>query len=298
MKVSFNVSNNKDFISSNTNSICLKNKKNPSFGINLKSLTETASRSAHEIEKDLFRQYDINANFRGNDLIANCVEKTTKIFSEIFGKDYLPQKIEFKSFNFVEAGFKNALGLFYSGINNKQPLKNIYINSDYGCHHNATLLNINCKIARWLRFHSTSNPLKTFVHEYAHCAHFSNIFKKGYSFQDLKKFPIPELNFRIINSDALGKYAVRDNDICELTAEALTRQILDYPETIKPHDKNTLFNFYDIHDGKGQKYMQAIWNGELDKIQHLTEEVHIESNQRNWEDHVTRTEYVFDGLGL
>ena len=55
-----------------------------------------------------------------------------------------------------------------------------------------------------------------------------------------------------IELNALSKYAVSEN-VIELTAETLARQILKYPETIKPYDKSTLFNFPDVHDEKGLK---------------------------------------------
>ena len=266
-----NVSANKNFKNSQP--------QKPSFGFNLQSAISTTWKSADEISSSLSKNYGMSTEFRGNDLVANMVERTVNIFKSIFPVAFLPGVVKFEHLN-----KENTLGRFC-------PYSTVYINANKDRFYNRTLLqeksaNESFCLPLCKPFHSTKSELNVFVHEFVHCAHFKNIWKNGNynSWEELENVPAPDFYERVLNLKKIGKYATQDGSIYEVIAESLTRQILEYPESILYNDKSKLFNFPDIPSTNAQKFLRAFWDGEVEEAKRLRYDVSDESYDKRSDD--------------
>lgn len=225
-------------------------------------------RTARYIEKELSYKYGIDANFKNNDVVANCIRATVDIFTKIFPPEYLPDRIRFESFieNYPEQ--KRAAGLYYDRC--------IAINSDYPCFYDIdTLWAIEKRQAYGdfgnFFFQSGSSArhiLATFVHEFAHCAHHANVVHNGNSWDYIHTLKVPPyIHNTIISRNPIGKYAY--SKPAEFVAEALTRQILHYPSTISADDKYCMFSIPEIEQD-GRNYLRALWSGNKCEITRAT----------------------------
>lgn len=57
-----------------------------------------------EIEQKLLNDNGIKANFNGNQLVADCINKTVDIYKHILGNSFLPKIVNFISFSKFEKG--------------------------------------------------------------------------------------------------------------------------------------------------------------------------------------------------
>ena len=105
----------------------------------------------------------IQSDFKGNSVVAACVEKVVQIF-----KDYklgLPTEVKFEPLE------KDTLGLFTLYDENNRVVS---INSDYAHFYDIYELNRQSDVNQ--NFHN-NHFLETFIHEFAHNAHYCNLLK-------------------------------------------------------------------------------------------------------------------------
>lgn len=253
--------------------------KKPTFGINLEAAISTTWKSADEISSSLSKNYGMSTEFRGNDLVANMVERTVNIFKSIFPTSYLPRVVKFKPLD-----KENLLGCFCL-------YGTVYINANKDRFYNRALLqkeskNEGFRYPLCKSFYPSKSELQIFVHEFAHCAHCENILKNGNdsSWYELDSIPVPDFYERVLNLKKIGKYATQDNKNVEVIATSLTRQILEYPESLLYNDKSTLFNFPDIPSTNAQKFLRAVWDGEIEEAKRLRYDVGDESWDKRSDD--------------
>lgn len=209
-----------------------------------------------QIERKLYQELGINAKFCNNQLIADCVNETVEIFKRVLGKSFLPQIVSFISFSqrYKNSGFRNAYGVFEPSTNG------VYINSDLKCFNNFSRLVDEKQKGHYYLFpdeKSTYHPLHTFVHEFAHCAHYKNLVNIGKSYQWdwLANKKISKSEFQD-DAGSLGKYA--QTDLLEFFAEKLTKEVLD----------NTLRNYPDGNLYKGSPYLKTIsYDGDINSYE-------------------------------
>lgn len=288
-----NISANKNFKNSQP--------QKPSFGFNLQSAISTTWKSADEISSSLSKNYGMSTEFRGNDLVANMVERTVNIFKSIFHTSFLPKVVKFEPLN--GEIYKNTLGLFC-------PSYEIIINSNQDRFYSTNSLRDKSieegsQDLEWINilkypffstksFHPTKSELNVFVHEFAHCAHYQNVSMNFHEWNNLEEIPVPDFYERVLNLKKIGKYATQDGSIYEVIAESLTRQILEYPETINYNNKSSafddydenlsLFDFPDIPSTNAQKFLRAVWNGEVEEAKKLRYDVSHESYDKRSDD--------------
>lgn len=226
-----------------------------------------------EIEQKLLNDNGIKANFNGNQLVADCINKTVDIYKHILGNSFLPKIVNFISFSKFEKGtnLEFADGFF------RPSDYSVNINSDKTAFNknNFDLLKAYELMGyRWLFNNDFSilHPLHTFVHEFAHCSHYRNLEKQGtvdnWNWMSERKLSKLEYQF---DGGRLGSYA--QTDLLEYLAEVISKEILSntgrtYPngylyignlslDCIKPDNSSTShsLNTYNI------------WNGYKDNIE-------------------------------
>lgn len=261
----------------------LKNQqvKKPSFGFNLQSAISTTWKSADEISDSLRRNYNMTTDFKGNDLVANMTEKTVNIFKELFPRSFLPKGVFFK--HVTDENLKDCLG-YYSPY-----FEHVVINANQKRFYNQSLLQIESiyegsRLPLCKSFHSTKSELTYFVHEFVHRAHHANIEQNNNSWEETNKILMPDFYERVLNLKKIGEYATKNGEVVEVISEALTRQILDYPETIHYGNKASLFNYDDIPSSNAQKFLREVWDGKEKQAETTRQIVSDESYDKRSDD--------------
>ncbi|MBR1976750.1 hypothetical protein IKA15_00550 [bacterium] len=234
-----------------------------------------------EIEQKLLKEDKIIANFKNNQLVADAVNTTVNIFKKILGGNYLPSEVHFTSFKDTHPKHTNALGIFCPDK------KSIGINADFKCFDNfknlkrAKLGDFNFLL--WDNEKSTLHPLHTFIHEFAHCAHYKNLLKNGNT--DCWNW-LGEKNTKGLNytsqSGTYGKYST--SDLKEYFAEVMTKEILENVPSEYP-SKSIDTSRIDLRAIKPEDYIHAgeintyhIWTGNKAEIEkNLGEMVELNS---------------------
>lgn len=229
--------------------------------------------SPYEIEQKLLNNNGIRANFNGNQLIADCINETVKIYRHIFGNSFLPKTVNFISFSTFEKGtnLEFADGFFSPSD------YSVNINSDKTAFNknNFDLLKAyELTGYRWLfnNDFSTLHPLHTFVHEFAHCSHYRNLEKQGtnnnWNWMSKRKLSKSEYQF---DGGRLGSYA--QTDLLEYLAEVISKEILSCTGRNYPNENLYSGNFSiecinpDHSSTSNNINTYNIWNGYKDKIE-------------------------------
>lgn len=160
-----------------------------------------------------FAQSGIITNFNGSKVVAACTEKTAEIYRK-YGLA-LPKKIEFTP---IEDS--DALGKCIYGNSH------IQINSNHREFYDINLLN---KLEESQdSFHPTKHFLATFIHEFAHNAHFQNILKFN-NLDDAKSimsyFNTMQIRPFWTKVQGNGEYSTYSAN--EYMAELITRKIVE-----------------------------------------------------------------------
>lgn len=228
--------------------------------------------NTNQIQKELLNNYGINADFKGNNIVAECVKSTTSIFNLFLGKQFLPHSVKFTSFSNEFKNTKhenNCLGLF-----NPNNLS-IYINSDLSCYDSLKSIEKENRKGHYYFFNdekSTYSPFHTFVHEFAHCAHYKNLTIRNRA-QNWNVLANRNLDNRDFDCDGstLGKYA--KTDLCEYLAESITKDILSVVQKIPNKCDFYLNGLKEIKSIKTNNLIIGniintyyIWIGDIEKI--------------------------------
>lgn len=159
-----------------TSNIQYGNNVNFQKGLTSKMMASAGSMSDfryHEISRKLLDKYNLSANFNGNYTAAWCVEKVANLFKKAGFE--LPSVFEYAPDS------DNALGLYYRYSNR------VVINSK-----NKEFENIRAqdKLEEKQKSSSpdTRHFLHTYLHEFSHAAHFSNLQLKFGKYEASKIF--------------------------------------------------------------------------------------------------------------
>lgn len=202
-----------------------------------------------------FSQMGIKADFAGCKVVAACAEKTAEIFRKY--RLALPKKIKF-----LQIDKKDVAQCLYAE-------RHVQINSEYKEFYDIRLLNKAEESRK--RSQSTEHFLATFLHEFAHNAHFQNISK----LHSLKKAEeimsgLASKKIRLPWTKGKGKHPM--NDVNEYMAELITKNIvgnLDGNLNLRSYPRLDIF----VPDAKDSAAVIAmkhtnrlIWDGDLAKL--------------------------------
>lgn len=173
-----------------------------------------------EIEKEL-KEKNINCDFKDNLLAAQCTKQTVDIYEKIFGKWAIPSAVRFTPF---DSKNKNIYGWYRSYSNA------VEINSNKACFSSMEKLKRTSASDHYLtlNFFNTAHYLCTFIHEFAHCAHYNHLKQIGKTdawnkFNDLK---MPTLSGKILTLTKNSGYA--NQNMLEFMAERITKDVCKY----------------------------------------------------------------------
>ena len=218
------------------------------------------------------------------DFVADCIEKTVRVFERLFGSKSFPSAIVLKPIGGAmgqydcdgnEISFDSKMSCFESMTKLKlDGLSGLY---PFGMTLGGALLGIAPS------FGSTIHPAHVFTHEFGHCAHYNHLKERhGEEVADkiwggLVGTGVPTSIGRMITRFHLGDYAVASDDMCEFLAERLSADVCDgmsYSDTWHK-TKDVDVNYSDIYSRKWnyrysspQSYIdyftQQVWNGDLE----------------------------------
>ena len=257
------------------NSVTSQQTKNPVFKNLIKAVM---------VERSLKKKYGIESNFGTSGFVAECVETTTKLFDDLFGRRSLPDEAKFLSFRKFFNEDDSVLGMHYSGYGSEN---GVFFNSDVKCFKTHNKLKFNEITEKILWWHPTGHYLQTFVHEYAHSAHFKHLYEKGneYIMNDLRNTRIPTAVGRFITKFKLGRYSATNMN--EFMAERITKDVCKnlgssdiYTGSKKDLDYESIFSRkWSYRYSTPQSYLdyftQQVWNGEKEKANDVAEEMGI-----------------------
>ena len=234
----------------------------------------------YELISQSLKKNGIYAYFRGNDFGAECVEKTIKIFENLFGKEFLPKTI----------GFDLLDGCY--GCYNLST-KQVSLNANLTCFDNLESLKKEMnRSRRWLLpdKKSTLHPARTFVHEFAHCAHHTHldILHNGSGeliMNKLRQTQVPTAIGKLITMYKLGSYSLDTNggmnefmaerisqDICEALTENSWEKISD----IDVDYSNIFSKKWQYRYSSPQSYIdyftQQVWDGKIEEAKRVGED--------------------------
>lgn len=231
--------------------------------------------AANRIERELAKK-GIQCHTAGNDFVAECFQKTVAVFEKLFGKNYLPTKLDFSKLE------KNVYGT-YLNISNKVTLNNDY---NYGCFYNLNNLKAEAKknYNPILPSNSSSgHPAHIFVHEFSHAAHWNHLeqrngyYKASKVWSGLDGTSVPTSIGKLIAKFKLSRYAVESKDMCEFLAERMSQDIceglsdnawilckdvdVDYSNIFR---KNWNYR-YTTPQSYLDYFTQQVWDGDIDE---------------------------------
>lgn len=242
---------------------------------------------AREIAQRLERNYGVKCNFDTNGYLAECVEKTTKIFYDLLGRKSLPKNIFYEN-------YRGDIKAYYESVNNA-----IYFNKDcsstmYGdkyTHREAMEEEESWLLPDWA---SSRHPAHVFAHEFSHCAHWHHLEERnGYSsakrvWEGLVGTRIPSAIGRLIARYKISNYAVgtKSNcDMCEFLAERMAQDVCKglHDESwrvlggIDVDYDNIFSRKWDYRYSNVQSYLdyftQQVWNGDIDGAKKVGDDV-------------------------
>ncbi len=239
---------------------------------------------AGRIEKVLLEE-GMKCDFKDNDLVAKCTQKTVELFKELFGSSSLPKIVGFTSFKekFTDPKTQNWLGAhqhYKYGDSNE-----IWFNSDYDFFDSELKLQLQ-EIKEKLKWWSpTANHLQLFVHEFGHSAHFKNLYINGNAdvMSKLNKTKIPTSIGQLIAKCKLGRYSAENMN--EFMAERITKDVCNnldsndkFTGSLKDLDYANIFsNRWQYRYSTPQSYLdyytQQVWNGDIKKAEEVANDV-------------------------
>lgn len=259
------------------NSIDLNQSKFSNRKIDTKtSFTSSYGTKAYEIEKALTKK-NIACEFKDNNFVAECVQKTVKIFNELFGEKALPKSIEFAPLPM------NTYGACYHDG------PSVIINSSNKCFESKKNLTEETMLSKNIFFlpdeKATTHYLRTFIHELGHSAHFNNLKRKNLDFiiEKLNNTKIPNAIGRLITKFKLGKYSATNMN--EFMAERITKDIAknlnDNDEYIgssfDTHYEDIFESSWNCRYITPQSYIdyftQQVWNGDIEKAHDIAKQI-------------------------
>lgn len=233
---------------------------------------------AGEIAKRLEKNYGLKCSFGDNGFVAECVEKTTKVFDELFGKHNLPKEISYRHYGqtSTRASYDNV----WNTVTINKDLDNTWY-KDIASLKSAMKIDQRVLLPDWS---STRHPAYVFAHEYSHCVHWKHLMQRnGYNdavkvWHGLVGARIPTAIGRLIARYKISDYAVgtRDNcDMCEFLAERMAQDVCKgLTDTNWEKYGNINVNYDDIFNrnwsyrySSPQSYIdyftQQVWNGDI-----------------------------------
>ena len=224
----------------------------------------------------------MNCKFGFNSFVADCVNTTTELFHDLFGQNSLPKIVEYKSFKDDMFDSDSVLGMhqrFCGGDNG------VFFNSDKKCFKTKNKLKFNSLSEKLVWWAPTGNYLQTFVHEFAHSAHFKHLRSRGNEdvLDELRETRIPTALGRFITKCSLGRYSATNMN--EFMAERITKDIcknLDSNDKYEGYrsdlDYEKIFsNKWSYRYTTPQSYLdyytQQVWNGDIDKANEIVDDM-------------------------
>ena len=248
-----------------------------------KSIYATAFKSyepakARALAQKLEKEYGVKCVFGDNGFVAECIEKTTKVFSDLLGKQNLPTEVSYRVMGHpsTKASYDNVWNT-------------VCINKD----HDSTMykdINSLKEAAREEQriflpdWSSSRHPAHPFVHEYSHCAHWKHLLQRnGYSdaekvWKGLVGVQIPTAIGRLIARYKISDYAVGTRsscDMCEFMAERMAQDVCNgLTDNMWTSYKDIDVGYDDIFNRRWsyrysspQSYIdyftQQVWNGDI-----------------------------------
>ena len=279
MRVNTVTSNTKSYYVSDSANTLNKGKK--ARNISFKNFIKTLY-----YENKMKKLYNIECDFKTNGFVAECVKKTADIFDDIFGRDSLPQTVDFLSFRKHFDEGEGVLGMHCHS--NYTPDNNIYYNSDADCYKTKNKLKFHELTNKLVWWAPTASYLHTFVHEFGHSAHFKHLLARGNGpvMSDLSDTRIPTVIGRFITKFKLGRYAATNMN--EFMAERITKDICDnlssttemydglYMDMDYAHIFERRWKYrYSSPQAYLDYYTQQVWNGDIEKASEVSEEMGI-----------------------
>lgn len=230
------------------------------------NFTSKYGTKAFEIEKALAEK-NISCEFKDNNFVAECAEKTVKIFKQLFGEKLLPRSID----------FDNIPGAYGAYSIDKD---SVIINSSLSCFNSKKELATEMAQAKNVFFlpdeKSTIHYLRTFIHEFGHSAHLKNLQERNLDFvgDKLRNTKIPNVVGRLITKFKLGKYSATNMN--EFMAERIAKDIVKNLNKDDEYIGSPLdVKYSDIFERKWncryitpQSYIdyftQQVWNGDVE----------------------------------
>ena len=165
------------------------------------------ARFAEIIEKSLEQRYAMKADFSGHTIVAKCVDITSTLYEKLFHKTFLPDQVGFAPFSLIfpnDESNDGTLGIHFSDKETK--INTILFNADSECYNSIENLKNSAIFSRIQWFHPTAHFLETFVHEFAHSAHYKNLklYDREYAMDDLRQIKIPNFFLRFLTKFNLG----------------------------------------------------------------------------------------------
>lgn len=231
---------------------------------------------ARRIEQELARK-GISCDFKNNEFVGECVQKVVKVFEDLFGRSWLPERVSMETIN------KKRLLAAYTNLDNK-----VYINQLYNDRCYKDMKNLRKSARGGFGYYifpdssSSLHPAHTFVHEFSHCAHWHHLKdRNGFSnawdtWKGLKGVVVPTAIGRLITRYKLSDYAIDGDDMCEFMAERMSQDICNsLTDNLWVKYKHVDVDYHNIFSRKWnyrysspQSYIdyftQQVWNGDID----------------------------------
>ncbi len=268
-----NYDNTKKFKNDYTNQTIQKNNYDtlpPKYSISFNGTIEPIK--PRFIEKNIKDQFGIKTNFNNSPVVAKCTEMTILLYKRLFGSWALPKEVEFTSFNNLKKYFKedettDTIQGFYDEKENK-----IFFNSDMDCFESFKNLKYAEYFAKENNQNATSHYLGTFVHEFAHSAHYKHlsIHNREHVMKELLNTELSDLH-KFLVAFKLGSYAA--TNMAEFMAERITKDMCskldkncEYKGKLSNLDYDNIYtNRYPIPWPTPQAlldfFTQQVWNG-------------------------------------
>lgn len=231
---------------------------------------------ARRIEQELARK-GISCDFKNNEFVGECVQKVVKVFEDLFGRSWLPEKVSMETIN-----ERDSLAYFVPVCN--EVALNYKLNN--GCY--KDMKNLKKSVREGFGYYilpnysSSLHPAHTFVHEFSHCAHWHHLEdKNGFSkaldvWKGLKDVLVPTAIGRLITRYKLSDYAIDGKCMKEFMAERMSQDICNsLTDNLWVKCKHVDVDYHNIFSRKWnyrysspQSYIdyftQQVWNGDID----------------------------------
>ena len=172
--------------------------------------------------------------YRSSGFVAECTMQVVKLFNELFGRSSLPDSAEFLAFSKKFGEDDNTLGMHVANFDKTNA---VFFNSDCKCFKTKNKLKFGEMSQKLIWWHPTGHYLQTFVHEFAHSAHYKNLCENLNS-QDMYVGNKKNIDYAKIFSN---KWQYRYSS---------PQSYLDY-------------------------YTQQVWNGDIEEAKNIAGEIEI-----------------------